>query len=284
MLLDHILVPLDGSEVSEAILGQVCRILHLKDAEVTLVEAVPVPVQPSFEYSPMLADLKSGAEKYIAGLKEQLEREGVHANGVVKVGGAATTILEAAKDHKATLIAMATHGRTGLSRFVMGSVAEKVTRASETPVLLVRSFKDPEVGADRTPVQEIPFKKILVPVDGSEKSLAVIPYVRELARAMQASVIVLGVVEPTYDGKAGEGDPLVRIAVKDLAAAGIPVDPIVRLGDPASEILDATKRHGVDLLAMSTHGRNGPSRWVMGSVTEKVLRAAMVPMLVVRSK
>ncbi|KAF0246761.1 MAG: UspA domain-containing [Planctomycetota bacterium] len=284
MLLDHILVPLDGSEVSEAILGQVCRILRLKDSTVTLVEAVPVPVQPGVEYAPLVADLKSEAEKYIAALKKQLEREGVKAHGLVKVGGEATTILEAAKDQKATLIAMATHGRTGLSRFVLGSVAEKVTRASETPVLLVRSFKDAEVGADRSPVQEIPFRKILVPVDGSEKSLAVIPHVRELARAMKASVIVLGVVEPTFEGRAGEGDPLVRIAVKDLAAADIPVDPIVRLGDPASEILDATKRHGVDLLAMSTHGRSGPSRWVMGSVTEKVLRAATVPMLVVRSK
>lgn len=283
-MLERILVPLDGSEVAEAILGQVCRLLRVKDASVILFEAVPVPVQPGVEYAPLLSDLKAEAERYIVALERQLQKEGVHARGLVRVGGEATSVLDVARDEKATLIAMATHGRTGLSRFVFGSVAEKVLRASEVPVLLVRSYREAEVGADRTPVQEIPFKRILVPIDGSEKSLAVLPHVKTFAKAVGASVLVLGVVEPTAEGKAGEGEPLVRIAVKDLAAEGIPVDPVVRLGDPASEILDATKRHGVDLLAMSTHGRSGPSRWVMGSVTEKVLRAAAVPMLVVRAK
>lgn len=283
-MLERILVPLDGSEVAEAILGQVCRLLRLNDASVILFEAVPVPVQPGVEYAPLLSDLKAEAERYISALEGQLAKEGVKSRGVVRVGGEATAILDAAKEEKATMIAMATHGRSGFSRFVFGSVAEKVMRASEVPVLMVRSYRDSAVGADRTPVQEIPFRKILVPIDGSEKSLAVLPYVKSFAKAVGASVLVLGVVEPTAEGKAGEGEPLVRIAVKDLAQAGIPVDPVIRLGDPASEILDATKRHGVDLLAMSTHGRSGPSRWVMGSVTEKVLRSATVPMLVVRSK
>ncbi len=283
-MLERILVPLDGSEVAEAILGQVCRLLRLKDASVVLFEAVPVPVQPGVEFAPLLSDLKAEAERYIAALVGQLAKEGVKARGVVRVGGEATAILDAAKEEKASLIAMATHGRSGFSRFVFGSVAEKVLRASDVPVLLVRSYKASGVGADRTPVQEIPFKKILVPIDGSDKSLSILPHVKAFAKSVGASVLVLGVVEPTSEGKAGEGEPLVRIAVKDLAQAGIPVDPVVRLGDPASEILDATKRHDVDLLAMSTHGRSGPSRWVMGSVTEKVLRSATVPMLVVRSK
>lgn len=283
-MLERILVPLDGSEVAEAVLGQVCRLLRVNDASVILFEAVPVPVQPGVEYAPLLSDLKAEAERYVAALERQLQKEGVRARGLVRVGGEATSVLDVARDEKATMIAMATHGRTGLSRFVFGSVAEKVIRASEIPVLLVRSYKETAVGADRTPVQEIPFRRILVPIDGSEKSLAVLPHVRTFAKAVGASVLVLGVVEPTAEGKAGEGEPLVRIAVKDLARDGIPVDPVIRLGDPASEILDATKRHGVDLLAMSTHGRSGPSRWVMGSVTEKVLRAATVPMLVVRAK
>lgn len=283
-MLERILVPLDGSEVAEAVLGQVCRLLRVKDASVILFEAVPVPVQPGVEYAPLLSDLKAEAERYVGALERQLRKEGVSVRGLVRVGGEATSVLDAARDEKATLIAMATHGRTGLSRFVFGSVAEKVVRASEIPILLVRSYKEAAVGADRTPVQEIPFRRILVPIDGSEKSLAVLPHVKTFAKAVGASVLVLGVVEPTSEGKAGEGEPLVRIAVKDLASEGIPVDPVIRLGDPASEILDATKRHGVDLLAMSTHGRSGPSRWVMGSVTEKVLRGATVPMLVVRAK
>ena len=195
--------------------------------------------------------------------------------------GEAATILAVAAEEKATLIAMATHGRSGLSRFVFGSVAEKVLRASETPVLLTRSFREVAPGADPTPVQELPFRKILMPVDGSESSLAVLPQVRSFALAVGASVLVLGVLAPEQE--AGEGDAIVRMAVKALAVAGIPVEPLVRIGDPASEILDAAKTHGADMLTMSTHGRGGVSRWALGSVTEKVLRAATVPMLVVRA-
>lgn len=282
-MFERILVPLDGSEVSEAILGQVCRLLRLKDSAVVLFQAVPIPVQPGLEYAPLMVDLKSDAENYITSLERQLRKEGVNVRGIVRVGGEATGILDAAKEEKATLIAMASHGRSGLSRFMLGSVAEKVIRASDVPVLVVRSFQDAAVGARRTPVQEIPIRRILMPVDGSESSLAAIPHVRALAKAVGASVLVLGVVEPSREGK-GEGEPLIRMATKDLAAASIPVDPIVRVGDPASEILDACTRHDVDLLVMSTHGRSGPGRWVMGSVTEKVLRGAKVPMLVVRGK
>ncbi|MCE9583831.1 MAG: universal stress protein [Planctomycetes bacterium] len=283
-MLERILVPLDGSEIAEAVLGQACRLLRLKDAEVLLFEAVPVPVQPGLEYAPLLADLKTEAERYVGALSKQLVGEGVRARGIVRVGGEAAGVLDVAKEEKATLIAMATHGRTGMSRFVFGSVAEKVLRASDVPVLLVRSYRAAAVGADRTPVQEIPFRKILFPVDGSETSLAILPQIRDFAKSVGAAVIVLGVVEPQSQGKTGHGEPLVRLATKALAEAGVPVDPVVRLGDPASEILDASKRHDVDLIAMSTHGRSGVSRWVFGSVTEKVLRGATVPLLVLRAK
>jgi len=133
-------------------------------------------------------------------------------------------------------------------------------------------------------VQEIPFRRILVPIDGSENSLSVLPAVKDFAKEFNASVMVLGVVEPTHEARGNAGEPLVRLATKDLADAGIAVDPVVRLGDPASEILDAAKRHDVDLIAMSTHGRSGVSRWVLGSVTEKVLRGSTTPILIVRGK
>jgi nucleotide-binding universal stress UspA family protein len=284
MLLDRILLPLDGSELAEATLGQVCRLLRLKDAQIVLVQAVPVPAQAGVDVGPLLVDLKEEAQRYITAIERHLRKEGTSVRGIVKVGSEAATILETASDQDATLIVMATHGRTGLSRFVFGSVAEKVLRAADTPLLLIRSYAAAAPGAPRTAPGEMPFKRILLPVDGSEASLSILPHVIDLAKRVGSSVLVLGVVEPTREGKEGEGDPLIRIASKRLSDAGIPVDPVVRLGDPASEILDAAKRHEADLIAMSTHGRSGPSRWVLGSVTEKVLRAAPVPMLVVREK
>lgn len=282
-MLERILVPLDGSEIAEAILGQLARLLRMKDAQVILFQAVPVIATVGLDGGPAIAiDMKTEAEKYIGALENRLRKEGVKVEGITRVGGEATGILDVAREHKATLIAMTTHGRSGLSRFVFGSVAEKVLRASEVPVLVVRSFQDVGPVALRTPVEELPIRRILMPVDGSENSLAVLPPVEALAKALGASVMVLGVVEPSASKRASDGDPLVHLAVKDLKAHNIAVDPLVRVGDPASEILDACRLHIADLVAMTTHGRSGVSRWVMGSVTEKVLRGSTVPMLVVR--
>ncbi|NUN48135.1 MAG: universal stress protein [Candidatus Brocadiae bacterium] len=282
-MLARILLPLDGSEVAETIMGQLGRLLRIKDAEVILVQAVPVPLHVGLEYAPITADLQAESEAYMAALVKNLCAEGVKARSIVRVGGEAHTILEVARETGATLIAMATHGRTGLSRFVFGSVAEKVIRASEVPVLIMRSFDAAVPGAARTRASEVPFRRILLPVDGSEAALGAVPQLAAFAKACGAEVRVLGVV-PAVGSKPGDGEPLVHKATQILATAGVPVDPVVRLGDPASEILDASGRHEVDLIAMSTHGRSGVSRWVLGSVTEKVLRGSTVPMLLFRTK
>ena len=85
-MLERILVPLDGSEVAEAVLGQACRLLRLKDATVTLFEAVPVPVQPEIEYATLLADMKAEAEQYIATLERQLKSGyGLDANDFARL-------------------------------------------------------------------------------------------------------------------------------------------------------------------------------------------------------
>ncbi|KAF0244223.1 MAG: UspA domain-containing [Planctomycetota bacterium] len=284
-MLERILVPLDGSEIAEAILAQVIRLLRIQDASVTLFRAVPIPAQSGLEGAPFgFADLKSEAEKYISALESDLLKEGVKVQGIVRVCGEVSGILEAARQHSSTLIAMATHGRTGLSRFVFGSVTEGVLRACDIPVLVVRSFQEVAASAIRTPAREVPIRRILMPVDDTKDSLAVLPHVRALARAVGASVMVLGVVEPVGRKSQGGSDPLVRIAVNELTRNDIAVDPLVRLGDPASEILDACRTHDADLVAMTTHGRRGLSRLVMGSVTEKVLRASTVPVLVVHGK
>jgi nucleotide-binding universal stress UspA family protein len=284
-MLERILVPLDGSQLAEAVLGQVDRLLRFKEARVILFRAVPIPMQAGFEGAPFVfQDEKDEADHYISSMAGELRAQGIRARGLVQVGGAASGILEVARQHSVTLIAMATHGRTGLSRLVVGSVTEQVLRDSETPVLVLRSFQEVNAGAVRASAREVPIRRILMPVDGTETSLAILPHVRSLARPMGASVMVLGVVEPIERKSSVERDPLVREAVNSLSRDHIAVDPLVRLGDPASEILDASSTHDADLIAMTTHGRRGLSRMMKGSVTERVLRGAMVPVLVVRAK
>jgi nucleotide-binding universal stress UspA family protein len=218
-------------------------------------------------------------------------------------GPAAAVILDAAREEAATMIAMTTHGRGGLARWVMGSVAEKVARASDVPVLLVRSFRETPQGEIEPEAQELPFRKILVPVDGSPTSIAVVDAVEEFARLFGSEVLVLHVwpinLAPVYvapglpvfsTDPAGifpiptpEKDEMTAPSAERLRRAGLQVTRITASGDAASEILDQCQTRGADLVALGTHGRSGVSRWVLGSVAERVLRHARTPILLVRT-
>lgn len=276
--MERILIPLDGSETAEAILPQVQRFLRRHAAEVILLQAIP-SLAPDFHFA--VPGHKDEVNAYIRKRTFELINDGIPARGFVKHGNAAELILETAATEHASMIAMSTHGRTGLERFVFGSIAEKVLRASPAPVLLVRSF--PQAGLSRGRMEGLPFRNILVPLDGSEASSSVIPLLLAFARPIDARVTFLHVAEP--DPLAPHFPPpgkAVREAEQTLIEACIPAVVVDRQGDPASEILHHADEHETDLIVMSSHGRSGPSRWVLGSVTEKVLRSAKVPMIVSR--
>jgi nucleotide-binding universal stress UspA family protein len=149
------------------------------------------------------------------------------------------------------------------------------------------------------------YKKILVPLDGSELAECVIPHVEALAKGCDTERVVLASVTERVQGYRPFKDPsqplgerlvpevvgkkerqaqkyLDRIA-RTMMAEGIKVDTEVLLGDPAEEIVIYAKHPGCDIIVMSSHGRSGPSRWAYGSVADKVFRASCVPVLMVRA-
>ena len=136
------------------------------------------------------------------------------------------------------------------------------------------------------------YKKILVPLDGSALAEGILPQVSDLARVHGAQVLLLRVgfalVFPGTDpaeaqlGTIVEAEGYIEEIRKRMAAEGIQAETAVRYGFPAEEILTHARRNGVDLIAMATHGRTGPARWVLGSVAEQVLRHADVPVLLFR--
>lgn len=273
-MLERILIPLDGSPLAEAILAQVRPFLRRNDSEVILLHVVVPPSGGLDMPLPLHGPVREAGE-YVDARVRGLEDQGVRARGRVCVGPAAETILGVAKEERATLIAMSTHGRSGISRWVFGSVAEKVVRSSPVPVMVMR--------AARTPQVDTPLRNLLVPIDGSERSLAAVPSAKELARLFGARVALLHVIEE------GEGflpppevERALNAAVEDLGEAGVKVTTLLRRGDPATEILDVCGWHAADLIVMSTHGRSGFSRLFFGSVAEKVLRASPVPVLAMR--
>ena len=194
-MIDRILVPLDGSRVAEQILPHLRRLLHRQDAEVILVRAA---VPPPMENGMLIADaLLGAAREYLAKMQDHLRDQGVRVHSVVQVGSPAGVILSVAEQEHATMIALATHGETGLKRLLAGSVAEAVLRRSPVPVLLVRPFWSYELLPGRSDEDELrPMRNLLLPMDNPEDVELLLPPVAELARLFEARVVVLHVMKP----------------------------------------------------------------------------------------
>jgi nucleotide-binding universal stress UspA family protein len=139
-----ILVTLDGSELAKTALGQAEKLAKTFDAEIILFQVVPfMPIYGSPELvMPLIIDekQKEAAEKYLANLAEELRKKGLKVAAMVRTGQqVAVEIIDFAKETGVDLIIMCTHGRSGISRWVLGSIAHKVLTRAETPILLVRS-------------------------------------------------------------------------------------------------------------------------------------------------
>ena len=139
-----ILVPLDGSELSRKALDQAEKLAKTFDAEIILFQVVPfLPIYGSPELvTPLIVDekQKESAEKYLTNLAEELKKRGLKVTAMVRTGQqVAVEIIDFAKETGVDLIVMCTHGRSGISRWVLGSVALKILTRSETPILLIRS-------------------------------------------------------------------------------------------------------------------------------------------------
>jgi nucleotide-binding universal stress UspA family protein len=273
---DRVLIPLDGSPRAEAVLPRLRRLLQAKPAEILLVQAVTLPVGVELEAAQVLAAEHAQAVSYLEALARRLAGEGLRARPIVRSGGAGEAILDVVEQEKPDLVAMTSHGRSGIARWILGSVAEKLLRASPVPVLALRSFE-----ASGAPAVDRELRRILVGV-GSDGALEVLDAVIALAKPFGAHVLLLNVCEG--HPQCAVPVPWMTRAYERIAAAGLTAEPLMKVGEAAHEILEASKEQSVDLVALTTHGRKGPSRWLLGSVAERLLRSSTLPLLVVRGK
>lgn len=297
-----IMVPLDGSTFAERALdvagwlaARTSASLHLVQVHVP-VSPVPI-VQAEPIYDPRLdAIVREQEEEYLRSQADRCrERSGVPARGELLEGAVVDTLAEYARDIGAELVVMTTHGRGGLSRLWLGSVADGLIRAISVPVLLLR----PDEGADRAVDPEKMFRHILIPLDTSELSERVIEPALRLGTLHNARYTLLHVVSPLFPaGEPGAPEHL-RDAAANLehrrAAAesylsgvadrlrgrGADVTTAVMTSvRPADTILEYAAANGVDGIAMSSRGRGGWSRIALGSVSDKVIRGTHLPVLV----
>ena len=299
------LVPLDGSELAESVIVYAKELTAKLGLELTLLHVCSPEER---ELIPMFRGYVEQAAETLGHQSKELSepggidagRNGAIAHGAVVVGHPADEIARYADDNDVDLIMMATHGRSGIGRWAMGSVADKVLHASTVPVWLVRAGV-----ADRVAYDKWPKKTILVPLDGSEVAESVLPHVEALAKQRDSEsidVVVFRICEYAVVPDDPGGEPsgweiglrreisqAKRAAEKYLArveerltAASIGARSDVLVGQPADVIVDYANGHQFGLVAMATHGRSGLSRLAFGSVAEKTLRGLSCPLFLAR--
>ena len=268
-MLNHALVPMDGTTDSEGALKLVRRFMNCTETgSLTLLRVVSETRGTHREAA--LNEAQSELRR-LTDLLEGLRH--IQVSERVMAGDPAEAIAEVAAQVRPDFVAMATHGRTGLDRWLNGSVTEGVLRACDSPLLVGNARGLSLAGGDA------PFHRLLVPLDGSELASEILPLAIQVALNFEAEVILQRVVA---DEETEAGGYLQQLARRMRERGVSSVKTVLQLGQPAVQILGAAEEYRCDLVVMSSHGRRGLDRLRFGSVTEAVMRACAAPLLVRR--
>lgn len=296
-----ILVPLDGSPASEHALPWALSIAQPGGAalHVARVHQTSAPVLVGSEIASDVgldSAIRASDTAYLERIAEQLSTSAVPVRGALLDGAVTDALLDHARTVSADLLVMTTHGRGAFARFWLGSVADKVMRQATTPTLLVRPRDAGAADLASRPV----IRRIVVPLDGSELAERAIEPAIRLGRAAGADyalVLVLDAVDDAAnlqrmkiaeDAQAtfpeatqAKAEVYLEKVAEGMRAPGAKVETkVIRHGSAASAVLDYAQSHGNAVIALATHGRSGIRRLMLGSVADKVVRGATVPVLV----
>jgi len=295
-----LLVPLDGSKTAEAVLPLARYLAVNLKMPVELLGVVDVaemaahiPAAQARVFDSIVETEVAHGERYLRKVADSFA--GADVTCTVEKGSAHEVIAANGAGAR-TLTAMATHGRSGLGRVLLGSVTEKILRITTNPLLVVR------VGKELTAETAASFKSMIVPLDGSELAESILPAAADLAKALNLEMILFRAYYLPYENYAGEdtfsainyGDVIAAIrdeakahlekAVAKVKGLGVAkVSCVAKEGLPTDEILTVGRATPGALIAMASHGRSGIKRMMLGSVSEAVARHGTAPVLVIRA-
>ncbi|EMA42061.1 universal stress protein UspA-like protein [Halococcus hamelinensis 100A6] len=294
MMYDTILVPTDGSEHAIRAAEHARYLARMFDSTVHLVSAADVQTAGG------MFDAGGVDRQFIERIEAENERAMETTKGTLEEieplrtavlrGKPADAIIEYVDKHDIDLIAMGTHGRTGVSRYVMGSITEHVVRRASCPVLTVKAVEKSELAKG--------YEEVMIPTDGSDASSTAINHGIEIAKQAKAHVHAVNVVDvgaitftPDYSAPSElvkrfetEGERATGTIADRAADAGLDVTTSVHEGLPASDLLAYADENDVDLITMGTTGRTGLNRYLLGSTTERVIRHAEMPVMAVNAR
>ncbi len=290
-MFSRILVPLDGSPLAEQVLPLARLIATTLRSSVELLGVVP----PG-----SLKDPRPGSDRALndalALVASTFEAAKVKATVKVVEGDPAGRIIAEAESAPDTLVAMSTHGRSGIQRWMLGSVTDRVAHHASVPVLIVR----PQAAAVSHPPEHL--ATVIVPLDGSTLAEQALPVANQLTKALALHLVLVRAVRipiietgPDYGASANIYQEILDAAQQDAEAylsrvaatqrdSGIPkVTTIAPIGIPASVILDTANALPDAITIMTSHGRSGVGRWLLGSVANHVIHSTNRPLLLVHT-
>jgi nucleotide-binding universal stress UspA family protein len=298
VVFNHILVPLDGSTLAECVLPHVKEIAPVTKARVTLIHVLEHP--ENRDGSPPVDPLgwhmqKQDAERYLEQKMDQLQKEGLEVEHVIVEGSPAEGIIDYARTNAVDLIALSTHGRTGLSGWNVSSVVQKVLLRSYRSILLARAYNMEDN-------LQVSYKKLFVASDCSPRGEYIIPFAINLAQYHNARVIIGTIVEkpaliqrmPLSEEEMNLASQLSDINQKtaehchkqiqtQLALKGIDTETHVNVADHAiSALHDMVEESRADLVMLVAHGDTGERRWPYGSITTSLIAHGTAPLMIIQ--
>jgi nucleotide-binding universal stress UspA family protein len=296
----YVIVPLDGSKLAEEALPLAVSLAQQMDSRLLLVQVVslvPIPHKPRYMKAmrKFAKTLCANAKSYLSQVKKQLEESDLPIETAIVKGYPSEAITKLANKEPGSVIVMSTHGRTGLKRWALGSVADKVLHLTRRPLILMHP---PPKESTPHLLSHLPqIKRIIVPLDGSSLAEEVLPHVKKLARVYQAELLLfrsistmpseLSTISPETNWDQvihSDAQKYLERIVADLRAEGFSARAMIGDVPVADRILAHAASEKTDLIAMTTHARNALGRLILGSVTDRVVRAGDLPVLVTRAE
>lgn len=288
-----ILVPLDGSALSEAALPTASLLARKSGALLVLVRAIQPSARPEPTSDESHDHYIEDDGAYLETIARHLAQQGLAVEVGMPHTPAAKGILNEIKRRHADLVVMTTHGRSGVGRWLYGSVAEAILKQCPVPIWLIHAG-----GPAHLSILENKQPRLLVPLDGSPSSEAALPHATTLAHLLNGALLLLHVLTPprllpqslvgqprlnllTPQNECDGRQYLARLAAQ-VTVQGVAVETIVRTGEAAEAILAETVLSQIGLIVMTSHGRSGVERLLFGSVASEVLRRSATPLVVIR--
>ncbi|MGD2050047.1 MAG: universal stress protein [Chloroflexota bacterium] len=297
-MFDQILAPLDGSSLAECVLPHLISLAEAYDAEITLVQVLECPEATTYESVDPLhwAMCKAEAEAYLDQICDRLEEAGIReAKKVVLEGQPADRTVEFVQSNDVDLVVLSSHGKSGLSRWNVSSVVRKVVQRANCSTMIVRAYKTAEFES----LEGFHYKRLLVPLDGSQRAECALSTAVTLTRLHEAQLILGHVIDrpemPRQVRLTNEDYDLQERFVernKELshkyfdqlqARLSVEFEPLLRVNDDISATMHKiAEEEEVDLVVLCAHGHSGKTKWPFGSLTTSFIEYGTTPLLMIQ--